>query len=105
MGQGMRVQAHLPVHTAPEFCSLLSWRFTSTETIRLIGDGGRMGQGMRVQARLPVHTVPELSTQSSSFLVLYVHRNNKAYQGRWKNERANVSPGPSPCSHSTNGHK
>ena len=38
----------------------LSRCFTSTETVRLIGDGGRMGYGMRAQAHLPVHTAPEL---------------------------------------------
>ena len=46
---------------------LLSWCFTSTETIRLIrdgrgrgGEGGEMGEGMRAQAHRPVHTAPEL---------------------------------------------
>ena len=51
----------------------------STETIRLIMDGGRMGQRMRAQAHLPVHTAPVLCrpSSSSSSMVLYVHRNRK----------------------------
>ena len=40
--EGMRAQAHLPVHTAPELSFLLS-SMVSTETVRLIKDGGRMG--------------------------------------------------------------
>ena len=38
------------------------WCFTitSTETVWLIRDWGRMGQGVRAQAHLPVHTAPEL---------------------------------------------
>ena len=45
----MRDKAHLPVHTATELYSspllllLLSRWFTSTETVRLIRDGGRIG--------------------------------------------------------------
>lgn len=42
-------------------CLLVSWRFTSMETIRLIiSDEGRLGQGMSSRAYLPSHTAPEL---------------------------------------------
>ena len=83
----MRAQAHLPVHTrtAPELwgsgpnskqlvydilppgkrCSecgseVLPWCFTSTETIGLVRDGGRLGKAMRAQAHPPLHTAPNL---------------------------------------------
>ena len=60
MGQVVRAQTHLPVHTA-SWALLLSGCFTSvTETVWLIGDWGRVGQGARAQVHLPVHTAPEL---------------------------------------------
>ena len=34
-------------------------------------------------------------------MVLYVHRNRTVYQGRGKNGTGNESPGPPPCSHSS----
>ena len=79
---------------------LLSWCFTSTETVGLIRDGGRVGQGMRAQAHLLVHTAPELwSPTPSSFMVLYVHKNRMAYYGL--SGSGNESPGLYPCSHSS----
>ena len=87
MGYGMRPR---PTSLSTQLLSsvvrlllllLLSRCFTSTETVRFIRDGERMGQGMpRAQAHLPVTTAPELCRpSSSSFRVLYVHRNRTAY--------------------------
>ena len=43
------------------FFFLLLWCFTSTETVWLVRDGGRMeGEKMRAQAHLPVHNASEL---------------------------------------------
>ena len=56
----------------------LSRCFTSTETIWLIRDGGRMG----TQAHLPVHTDLELCLGGIFFfffMLLYVNRNRMAY--------------------------
>ena len=56
----------------------------STETLRLIRDGGKNGIGHereRVQDHLPVYTAPDLC-RPSSIRVLYVHRNRTACQRR-----------------------
>ena len=58
-GQGAQ-DDHLDFHTPLYVAFLLSLCFTSTETVRLIADWGRMGWGIRARAYLPVHTAPEL---------------------------------------------
>ena len=68
----MRVQAHLPLHTAPELCRLSSSFLRGALQKRMAYQGRGEGLwGMRPQAHLPVHTAPELCRLSSFFEVLY----------------------------------
>ena len=48
----------------PDLLLLLSWCFTSTETVRVIRDWGKSGIGKEFPGHLPVHTAPELRLTS-----------------------------------------
>ena len=60
--RGMRAQAHLPVHTAPEPCPAtlrFSVALRPQKPYGLLGMEEDWVQETRAQAHLPVHTAPE----------------------------------------------
>ena len=82
----MRAQALLPAHTAPEL--LLGGIFflflaadVSPQKLWFVGDGGRPGEVMRAQARILFTQLMSsgFEESSSSFLLLYLHRNRETY--------------------------
>ena len=88
MGQGMRAQAHLPVHTASELCSLQRFKFPVALRPRrpygLLRHRGRMG--IRNESPRPPPYFTQLLSyvpyNGSSSLSPCVHGDRADYKGR-----------------------
>ena len=99
--RGMRAQAHLPVHTAPEPCPA-TLRFSVA--LRPQKPSGLSGTESPGRPHRHFHTAPELCPFCLFVclfvsMLLFIHRNRKLIRDGEESGIGNESPGPPPCSH------